>query len=272
MENTKPTRFSDDIELVPAPGKADNPIVGDVPVDTEDADALSSLLTNLPDRVQVKFKLPSNGKAYNGTSEVLLTPIDWKGEVALKTIKEGSDENGVVAEILNRYVTGLDINYATPVDRDFILFMLRKITYGETYPLSKSCDSCKKINNINLDLGKLPVKYAEKDLSKTELTLPDSKMTCVVRHPAVKDETHLTSLEETYTQLFRFVKSVGEVTDSKIIYQFLNKTTTKDISVIHEEVYGQDYGLEDEVLFNCAECNADNKVRLELNSSFFTPS
>jgi len=254
----------------------DSPIVGNVPTRNDDEAVLSNLLLKVKENKNpsVELKLPSNGFAYNGISTVKISPFTWEDEVNLKTMAEESDPDALMAEILNKYVEGLDINYATLPDRDFILYSIRRVTYGDSYPMEKTCthEGCGKINKVNLSLSSLPVVYASASLNVDEYTLPDSEQVCVSRHPAVKDEKFINGLRNSYLNLHKFIVSIGGITDSKVIYEFLKRTTTKDINVIHSHVFEETYGMEHLVMFDCAKCGKDNAVRLELTPEFFTPS
>lgn len=248
--------------------------IPNVPQDNEDMKVLEGLLSKVKNKVGfTTITLPSNGFAYNGLKEVQIRPFTWEEELSLKTTNE-EEADDVINAIFNSCVEGIDTGYLTIPDRDFILYNIRRITYGNKYPMESACTNpkCGRINKIVLELDKLPIKYASEDLGVLEIYLPDSELDCKVRRPAVKDENHIKGIRSSYENLYRFVLDIDGVTDSKIISEFLKRTTAKDLNTIYDSVYGADYGMEEEVLYTCAGCQKDNKLYLGLTPDFFTPS
>jgi len=245
----------------------------DAPQTNVDSDILTNLLAKVQGKKEwVSVNLPSGGHAYNGVATVKIRPFNFQDELDLKNLQ--GDVTAGISQVISRCVEGVPGEYLTLPDRDYLLFKLRELTWGNIYPMESTCTNkeCGKINKLQIDLETLPVKYAQENLNTITLKLPDSETTVVARHPAVKDEMHTGSINDMYMNLHRFILSVDEVTDSKIIFAFLQGTTLRDVDTVHNSVYGSDYGMEKMVIFQCNACHQDNQIALGLSKDFFTPN
>ena len=243
------------------------------PSDRTDMDALTSLLSKVQGKKgYVPVSLPSNGYAYNGIKDIEMKPFSFQDELDLKDIKGSVAE--VVSEVIGRCIQGLDYKYLTIPDRDFLLFKLRELTWGNIYPMESTCTgkNCGKINNLQIDLATLPVKLATSILNTSTMVLPDSEVTMVARHPSVKDEVNIGTTAMTYENMYRFIVSLNGITDSKIIAAFIRETTLKDVDTAYNTIYTSNYGFEKVVLYQCNSCKQDNQVILGLSKDFFTPN
>jgi hypothetical protein len=200
---------------------------------------------------------------------VKIKPITYQDETKFQLQVTQNNLNAV--DELLAACTECDWKSLYMFDKNYLLFKLREISYGNEYSVVGSCTSCSKETQLNLKLSDLPIKPYEGD-GTIELTLPDSAVTAKVRIPNITDQKFLDTLESASKSLWRFVVTLNGTTDTDIIQSFLEKTTLRDVSRIREAVYELDYGLESTCWFKCQHCNADSKTTVPINETFFTVS
>ena len=201
---------------------------------------------------------------------VQIRPITYEDENTLRTsITAGNPKAGVEALYTNCIKADWDNLYM--FDRNYLMYKLREISYGNTYKIQGNCSKCNDVTELNLNLSELPVKEYTGDGTIT-ITLPDSEVTAVLRIPNSNDQKLFDNLETVVRSMWRFVVSLNGETDTDIIQSFLAKTTLKDIGHVRREVYELDYGLTDTCWFQCVGCGQDNEIQIPLNESFFSVS
>ena len=243
-----------------------------IPVDKNIQATLDALLSNVKDKmVWVEVTLPSQGILYeSGVSVVKIRPFTFKEEKALKSISALSDPETLLESLLRSCVDGVRVEELTPIDRMFLLFRIRGISYGDDYKISHSCAKCGSENNLTLKISTL--KTTPLDLEDMRFTLPDSEQIVEIRYPRSQDEDLYSSSEKLMDNMHRFVKSVGGVADSLILEQFVRSTTVRDIDTLRTKIFTPTYGMESEFFYGCGECGTRNQVDIELNPTFFTAS
>ena len=237
-------------------------------------DTLNALLENVVEKKSwVSIKLPSLGKCYNdyNNDSIEIRPFTFDDERNLRLAAQEGAGNEAIVSLLNNCVRGIPVEALTVFDKNYILFKLREISYGSTYPIVGKCDTCKTNNTLKLELSALPVTYFQENYEEyTKVFLPDSKKTAVIRFPRVIDEPHLSTPEHIVDNINRFVVSVEGVTDEAIIFAFIRKTTVKDVTVLRKKIFDFSLGFENEIIYPCGGCQRENKTTLTLNEHFFS--
>ena len=227
---------------------------------------LERLLKNVPQMEWVEIKLPTG-------ADVKIRPLTFNDEKNIKTAFTLSQDESeqVIKYTLNGCVDGIDIDSMAIVDKDYMLYKIREISYGSTYPLEGKCENCKASNTLKLQLSSLPVNYAPEDQNHT-VTLPDSKIRATFRMPTVSEEIFIGSLEKRMDNLSRFVVDIDGETDQSVIHAFLRKTTVRDVDVLRKEVYNSELGFEKVIVYRCKACDKENRTVLAINEHFFSAS
>ena len=238
-------------------------------------DAVKDLLKNVGGGEEwIVLNLPSRGKSYrdhDGT--VTIKAFTYREEKKLRSIKKVNQANNIIKSLFDDCVQGLDYDSMTLEDKNFILFKLREISYGDKYVISAECTDCGAENKLNLLISEIPVEYAADDFSEPlEITLPDSKQPVKFVQPRAKDEKYLDDMVSLTENLWRFALSVGEHSDKKILRQFFEKTTVRDIAFFRENVGKSHYGFTKQVSFDCASCGETTNTVVPFNESFFSVS
>lgn len=236
---------------------------------------LEGLLSKVKDKKDwVSVKLPTMGylnPESDGTVEI--RPFTFEDEKILRSVMGINDGVEAIASLLSRCVRGIDYLTLSLIDKAYILFKLREISYGNTYPVEATCRQCGDVNDLTIELDKIPVMYAKKEIEDPRpIKLPDSEVTAYLRFPRTKDEELLADVRSLTENLWRFVAKIEEHEDRSIIQRFISKTTAKDIAVIRQGLFDQDLGLQTSVRYNCRKCGADETVDLPLNENFFSVS
>ena len=239
------------------------------------ASAVSDLLKNITGGDEwITLNLPSRGKSYRDHEGVVsIKAFTYREEKKLRSIKKVNQANNIIKSLFGDCVKGLDYDSMTLEDKNFILFKLREISYGDKYVISAVCPDCSAENNLNLLISEIPVEYAADDFEEPlEITLPDSDQVVKYINPRAKDEPYMEDMVTLTENLWRFALSVGTHSDKNILRQFFEKTTVRDISFFRENLSKSHYGFTKKVAFDCASCGETTETFVPFNESFFSVS
>mgnify|MGYP003116322626 FL=1 len=242
--------------------------------DTSLKDTLAGLLAKVEEKTGwISVDLPTAGVFTNGVASVEVRPFTFEDEKVLRSIKKVSDGTKVINTLIDRCTKNLDFNELSLVDKNFILFKLRELSYGSEYTIEAECQDCGEPNELTVELDKLPVNYADISAAKSNnVILPDSEVEVEYMIPTASDEKYLNNQEHLMDNIWRFVKSVGGHSERVIIQGFISRTTGKDVTVLRKSIFNTDYGLQTKVNFLCRACGSDSAIELPINESFFDVS
>ena len=242
--------------------------------DTSLRDTLAQLLVKVEEKTAwMTVDLPTAGVFTNGVGSIEVRPFTFEDEKILRSIKKVNDGGNVINTLIQRCTKDLDFNNISLVDKNFILFKLREISYGNDYGIEVNCDSCGETNELTVELDKLPVKYADLTSSKsTTVVLPDSEVTVDYTYPTASDEKYLNNPGHLMDNIWRFVKSINGHSERMIIQGFITKTSGKDVTVLRKAIFDNEFGLQTRVNFLCNSCGDDSVIELPINESFFDVS
>ena len=254
--------------------------VEDIPVASEVfdgtvSDAISDLLSQVEDKGDWRnLELPSRGKAYIKSDGIVqIRPFSFKEEKKLRAIKKTNQAISVIRTLVQSCVKGLEYDAMTLEDKNYILFKLRQISYGDEYSIRAQCESCDAVNNLTLEISKVPVNYAPDDYQEPfTIMLPDSKQPLVFITPRCNDEHFLADVGMLTDNLWRWIISIGKYKDERIKKTFLEQTTVKDLSYFREQLLEDRYGMKNDVVYDCDKCGEDNQTVIPFNESFFSVS
>jgi len=256
--------------------KPPSPADSSVPETTHIADQVNSLLENIQGiHNYVDFNLPSLGKAYPnyGKETIGIRPLKFSDEKKIQSLAAGDRALDGLNEILKDCLEGPDYSELTLPDKLFALFKLRQLSYGSEYPLEAECEKCSHKNSIKFQLSSMPVNYLEDSMSDmTQIYLPDSKKTAIVKVIRVRDEEGISQLTDIINSLPRYVVSVEGITDQNVISLFLEGTTVRDVGLVRTAIFSPPYGIVQDSVFKCDACGAENQANVSINANFFSPS
>lgn len=218
------------------------------------------------------FTLPSG-------AEVELKEMNGEDELALtnpKLMKSGDGTNQVLQSCIVRLgdkteITKPDVLDLLAGDRQFIMVMLRQITYGNEAELSITCQNkeCGEKNSVVINIDEMEVTPYPPE-REFKYDLPRSKKTVVFGLLDGHHERRLLSLQKTtlHTTMLMRIKSIG---GEPITGNSLNKLPLKDLSDLRAEFKRVDGGIDTTINTRCTECGAVINTRAEAEADFFFP-
>lgn len=244
-------------------------------VDGKLSDAVASLLEHVTTAQDWRpLKLPSRGLAYVECDEhIMIKPFTFAQERQLRSIKNAKHGAKTINSLIDQSTEGLDFDAMTLEDKNYILFKLREISYGEEYTIQAICRECDATNALTVNISDVPVTYAPEDYKEPfTITLPDSKQPVTFVSPRCKDEEYLADAEKLTDNLWRFALSVGEYSDRRIMQDFFKATTVRDVAFFRKELLRDQYGMNKEMSYECADCGEVTESMIPFTESFFSVS
>lgn len=238
----------------------------------DDTDSkLNDLFGDLPLENDLIVRIPSEGRFYpeNPSPQVKISPIKFDDEKDM--ISNIRNNVNPVNLLLSKCVKGIEAQRLLLIDKIFLLLKIRQISYGEIYPAIVTCPKCKTESRIDINLNDLVVNYIPSEVTDPrEVTLPKLKKKAKVRFPRISDETFMTSQEEIYSNLWRFVVELNGSNDPVFIAKAIPKLPIMDVKKLVKEILRDDLGLNPKFLFECAHCKAVSQLEVPINENFFS--
>ena len=248
---------------------------GNAPSDEADPkNILAELLKDVQDKIGwVDVELPSRGFANKGVGTVQIRPFTFEDEKILRSISNIKEGAGVVTKLITRCLKGIEYPELLIVDKNYLLYKLRAMSYGEDYNIKATCQECTYESHLTVGLNDLPVNYAEsiEDL-QGKITLPDSGVEVEFHTLTTKDEGLLDKPSEIMDNLWRFIKAINGHSGRSVTQGFVAGTTAKDISTIRNAIFNDEVGMQTLVNFVCKDCGNHSALDLPINESFFDAS
>ena len=235
---------------------------------------LADLLKGVQEKIAwVEVDLPSKGFANGGISTVEVRAFTFDDEKILRSIQKAGDGTSVISKLIARCMRGVEYSDLLIVDKNYILYKLRALSYGEDYNIQATCEECSYESHLTVGLNDLPVNYAEKleDL-QGKFTLPDSGVEVELQTLTTREEGIMDKTSDIIDNLWRFIKTINGHSGRSITQGFVAGTTARDISVIRNSIFNDDIGIQTLVNFVCKECGNHSSLDLPINETFFDAS
>jgi len=224
---------------------------------------VEDILSDMPYNAKNVVTLPSG-------SEATLRPITFEEEKQILSLaKKGVDPSMV---LLDNCVTDIDKSDILLVDKIYLLFKLRELSFGSVYKFIVECPSCKQENRISIDLNDMPVVSMEDLGREVEVELPMCKKKAVVKLASVNDEKYIGDSEVLMDNLWRFITSIDGIDNDMVIQKVIHRLPAGDINKMLSTVMCEGYGLTTEIRVLCSHCQHDSVMELPLNKNFFSAS
>lgn len=257
-------------------------------------DKFQEMMSQLTSQSQIyeTITLPSLGKFYNGTDG----PTDGKLEIREMT---GNEEQILATSRFTRRGEAVDMIFNScirggyrsenllSIDRKFLLFYLRGISYTENYEVEITCPNCQTKFPYNIDLNTLNVEFCPDNFSNTSMrgTLPVSKFPYNYRLARGLDEK---SIQDHRTRKSKFnnnnalddsliytlsvlIEDINGVTDKMAIQQLLKNMRTQDLTELRNQINDPPFGVETEIDIECSSCLEKFDIDLPIDTNFFFP-
>jgi len=243
------------------------------PTDDLKQQTLDSILENLPIEVETEVSLPSKCKFYSlpdPASPVSIRPMTFEDEKSIATINR-SDKINPINYLLGKCVINLNVNELLLMDKLYLLYKIREVSYGPEYKASITCPKCLSDSEIKIDISKLLLHEVPDDLTNPRtINLPILKKDVTLQFPRLRDEKYLNILEHKNIQLWRFVENIDGYTDKQIISKVIEKLPLKDMHLLLSEITKPEYGLDSKINFICGDCESETVVDIPIGENFFS--
>ena len=235
-------------------------------------DALDALFAGSIEDSMTITDLPSKGKFYEGFNGVEIKALTYLDEQTILTAKDNNKD--VIAKLLEKCIEGIDVGELLSMDKLYLLMKVRELSYGKDYSFNITCPNCnadiKSSLVISQHLNMNPVPDEMED--PREILLPKLNVKAQVRFPRGKEEVFLTSSEDVYKNLYRFVVSINDSSDPVFISKALKRMHIQDIKTLIASVNEAEYGVDPKFLFECPECGHTDTMAIPMDVGFFSVS
>lgn len=244
--------------------------------------------------ISEEFHLPSKGKVYSENVNPIVKLRSMTTEDEMKRLSPSERSYKNLCEIIDSCLVenpGISSYDMCLADYQYLLYMLRVVTYGSKYNVTSRCPYCSSDNDSSIDLNNLKITpYVKKDLDKyTNITLPISnhKVTIRMQTPRmiddveeqVKERRKQTKNKEgdsafLFTVMGIIDKIDGEDLDPIKKEDFVRKLPMGDTNFIirNAEKLVESFGVQREVENVCPVCGLDYTSSFRLTKEFFGPS
>jgi len=224
---------------------------------------VEDILADIPYNSKNIVTLPSG-------SQATLRPITFEEEKQILSLaKKGVDPSMV---LIDSCVSDIDKSDILLVDKIYLLFKLRELSFGSVYKFVVGCPACKQENRISIDLNDMPVVSMEDMGREVEIELPMCKKPAVVKLASMSDEKYISDTEILMDNLWRFISSINGIENDMVIQKVIKKLPAGDINRMISTVMCEGYGLTTEIRVLCSHCGDDSVMELPLNKNFFSAS
>tara|TARA_Y100001973_G_C5205302_1_gene341062 strand:- start:2090 stop:2845 length:756 start_codon:yes stop_codon:yes gene_type:complete len=235
-------------------------------------DALDALFAGSIEDSMTITDLPSKGKFYEGFNGVEIKALTYLDEQTILTAKDNNKD--IVSKLLEKCIEGIDVGELLAMDKMYLLMKVRELSYGKDYSFNITCPNCtadiKSSLVLSEHLNMNPVPDEMED--PREILLPKLNVKAKVRFPRGKEEIFLTSSEDVYKNLYRFVVSINDSSDPVFISKALKRMHIQDIKTLIASINEAEYGVDPKFLFECPECRHTDTMAIPMDVGFFSVS
>lgn len=239
--------------------------------------------------------LPTKGWFYSegnplASGEIEIKQMTAKEEDILANqdlIKKGK----VLDKLLESLVVNKDIKIADILvpDKNAIFIAIRRLAYGDDYPVSITCPQCNAQNKVKINLAELNFKpfnfddhqkgqnsFGFKAPSGLELTY---KLLCQVDELSIDAELvqlkrlSKDSSSDLTTRLKYLITSVNGNTDRQAIRKFVDSAqfSAKDSLALRKHMREHNPDIDMAFDFKCSECSYERRSDVPIGASFLWP-
>jgi hypothetical protein len=172
------------------------------------------------------------------------------------------------------------------VDRTFLLFYIRGISYGSGYEVTLKCPACsqqfdEEINLDSLRVDKAPDGYND----DIHVVLPESELNAWYRLPRGVDEKNLNVHRKQMAKGFGnqilddtivrrniiLVNKIEHFTERVEIEQIINNLGVKDSNYLRDQISNPSFGIDTNIGLTCPYCFNEWEMDLPIDVNFFFP-
>ena len=244
-------------------------------------------------RIAEVFNLPSNGLIYEEeiNPEVILSSMTTRHEML--RLSATDDNNKIMSQIIDDCIEsdlGISSYDLCLGDFQYLLFMLRVVTFGNEYELRSRCPFCGFEQSTKVNLDELEVKEYDDSLADLlEMKLPksDNTVKLTLQTPRMLDRINTKVKEykrrhkdsdENPTILFNIMSSIeeidGESPNSFTLEEWVKNLPLADANALMNRInlINNKIGIDLNIERNCKICGTTYQVPFRINQTFFRPN
>ena len=235
-----------------------------------------------------QVKLPSNGIPYKdlddglANGEITIRPMSLADEEILGN-KTYSKNGTIFSKLLDScIVNDVNVKKLIPYDVFYLLYYLRKITYGEDYKFEATCPECGKKYEKTIDISEVEWEEIEDKTVRgiKTIKLPVSKFTLTIEAPTLGNEEEVVKIskkfEDSSDTILNYVVRTRELLDDNG-----EPVNPDDYADFFEALPGKDRAeitkafekIEDltvpVVKMSCPKCSAEDEASIPFTKDFF---
>lgn len=265
-------------------------------------DFISQAQSDIAQKQEVKYPseiipLPTKGWFYPESSPLSSGEIEIKQMTAKEEDILANQELIKKGKVLEKLLDSLIVNKLIKQDeilvpdKNAIFIAVRRLAYGDDYPVSITCPSCGTINKVSINLGNLiskPFNFEAhpKGDNSFSFSLPNSKITITYKLLNQSDEQNIESETEQLrkiskenprdltTRLKYLITSVDGNPDKQNIRKFIDeKLTAKDSLAFRRHMRDTNPDIDRTFNFKCNHyaCNLERRLDMPIEASFLWP-
>jgi len=222
---------------------------------------VDDLLADMPTNAEVEIELPSRKKA-------VIRPMTFEEERQMVAVSKKQQDPSFV--LLSHCVKDIELSELLIIDKIYLLFKIRELSFGSVYKFIMGCPQCGHENHYSIDIDKLPVNRLEEETDFVEMILPMSKKKVKLRLATLKEEEYATDPEKALDNLWRFVLKFEDTDRKDVISKVIRKLPAGDINSMLGKILCEGYGISSEVRVKCDACTYDQPTMLPFTKDFFS--
>lgn len=243
-------------------------------------------------RIEEQVTLPSKGVIYEEevNPQVLLSTMKTKHEMLRLSASEESQK--IIAQIIDDCITndvGISSYDMCLGDFQYLMFMLRVVTFGPEYEMISMCPYCGTTKTINVNLDEYPVKeFNDSLLELLTLTLPKTGSTLELTLQTPRSLDKITKQSEEYrkkhknsienpTVLYTIINSIEKIDGEEMnpikLEEWVKDLPLADGNALMTRIdeLNESMGLDLKNEVTCNLCGSKYEVPFRLDSTFYRP-
>lgn len=243
-------------------------------------------------RIAEVFTLPSKGLIYEESvnPEVVLSSMTTRHEMLRLSATEDSQK--IMSQIIDDCIDsdlGISSYDLCLGDFQYLLFMLRVVTFGNEYELNGKCPFCGFSQNISINLDEMRIKEYDNSLAELlEVELPKrgNKVKLTLQTPRMLDRIN-TKIKEyrkkhkdsdenpaiLYTIMASIEEIDGETPNQFSLEEWIKNLPLADTNVLINRIdlINNQIGIDLDVESECRICGTEYLIPFRINQTFFRP-
>jgi hypothetical protein len=239
--------------------------------------------------------LPTKGWFYQENNPLASGTIEVKQMTAKEEDLLANQELIKKGKVLDKLIESLIVDKSVRIqdilipDKNAIFISIRRLAYGDDYPVTITCPTCAAANKVTINLSDLAYKqfkFEEHPKGQNSFTfkLPASGVTITYKLLNQSDEESIDAelaqikkiskenTAELTTRLKYLITSIDGNTERATIRRFIeDKLSARDSLALRKHMREHNPDVDMGFDFKCTECNLERRLDMPIGASFLWP-